>query len=337
MPNSSIPLVHVGLGPLGIRLLQLMAERPVFSLTGAVDINPDLFGQDVAHLTGKSQFSGIAVNDSLPNSEIPGQAVAILTTVSAITRIERQIKECLHAGYHVVTTCEELAYPWRQNVSISKTIDDLAREKNLAVLGTGINPGFMMDFLPQVLTAISSRVDKITIERFQDASLRRIPFQKKVGTGLSPEAFKQRVVDGSLRHVGLEESLHFIAQQLGWKLDRTEDSVVPIVAKHTYQHEDVIIAKGDCLGVSQTGRGYRDGKEVLTLLFKAAAGLTNPHDKISITGDPTFESIIPGGIGGDDATCSILLNACRAIRRANPGLRTMAEVPGISWFDRIDY
>lgn len=335
MQNSSIPVVHVGLGPLGIHLLQLMAERPVFSLIGAVDIRPDLLEQDIAHLTGKSQISGITVNNSLPKSEIPGQAVAILTTVSTIPRIEGQIKDCLNAGYHVVTTCEELAYPWRQTVNISKSIDALAREKNLAVLGTGINPGFMMDFLPQALTAISNRVDKITIERFQDASLRRVPFQKKVGVGLSPEAFEQRVVDGSLRHVGLEESIHFIAHQMGWKLDRTEDSIAPIVAEQTYQNDEITIAKGDCLGVSQTGRGYRDGTEVVTLLFKAAAGLQNPHDKISITGDPSFESVIPGGIGGDDATCSILLNACRAIRHANPGLRTMAEVPGISWFDRI--
>lgn len=192
----------------------------------------------------------------------------------------------------------------------------------------------MMDFLPQTLTAISHRVDNITIERFQDASLRRLPFQKKVGVGLPLEVFRRRVADGSLRHVGLEESMHFIAAQFGWKLERTEDDIQPVIAGREYSRGGAAVRQGEVLGVMQTGRGYRKGEEVLTLLFKAAAGLENPRDKIVVTGEPSFTSEIAGGIGGDVATCSILLNACRAIRNAQPGLRTMAEVPGISWFEK---
>lgn len=333
MTSSSIPVVHVGLGPLGIRLLRLMAERPVFSLTGAVDVNPALVGKDVADLSGNEVFRGTTVTDALPPIAQPGRAVAILTTVSTVAQIQPQIEACLNAGYHMVTTCEELTFPWHIHPERSACIDKLAREKGLSILAAGVNPGFMMDFLPQALTAISHRVDKIAIERFQDATPRRLPFRQKVGVGLSQEAFKKRVADGSLRHVGLEESMYLIAAQFGWKLERTEEFIEPVIAQQDYCQGDVSVHQGDVSGVMQTGRAYRGDEEVLTLLFKAAVGLENPHDKIVIAGDPSFESVIAGGIGGDVATCSIVLNACRAIIVARPGLRTMTEVPGISWYE----
>lgn len=334
MNFETLPVVHVGLGPLGLRLLQLMAERPAFELAGALDVNPALIGQDVAALTEKEAFRGVTVTDTLPPVAQAGRAVALVTTVSSVAKIQPQIEMCLRAGYHVVTSCEELVYPWQRHSKIASAIDALARDMKLAVLGTGVNPGFMMDFLPQTLTAISHRVDNLTIERFQDASLRRLPFQKKVGIGLTQEQFQQRVADGSLRHVGLEESLHLIAAQFGWQLERTEDVIEPVIAQQDYSHGELTVRRGEVLGVMQTGRGYHNGKESLTLLFKAAAGLENPRDKITVTGEPSFTSLISGGIGGDVATCSILLNACRAIRNARPGLRTMTEVPGISWFEK---
>ena len=311
-----------------------MAQRPAFHLEAAVDVRAELIGQDVGALTGNEKYSGISVQSTLPPAPVAGASIAVLTTVSTLQAIQSQIENCLNAGYHVVTTCEELSYPWQRDAQASAAIDELARAKGLGVLGTGVNPGFMMDFLPQALTAICQRVDHIIVERFQDASTRRVPFQKKVGVGLTPTQFQAKKDDGSLKHVGLEESMHLIASQLGWKLDRTEDIIEPVLAETEYENGEVKIPAGDALGVMQTGRGFRDGKEVITLLFKAAAGLENPRDKIIIEGDPSFESVIPGGINGDNATCSILLNACRAISNARPGLRTMAEVAGISWFDR---
>jgi 4-hydroxy-tetrahydrodipicolinate reductase len=332
MISNSVSITHIGLGPLGIALLQAIAQRPVFRLEHAVDVNPALVGQDVGELTGCSALSGIRVQNELPPAPQPGQSVAILTTVSTLRAVAPQIEKCLNAGYHVVTSCEELSHPWQRDEKISAAIDALAKERGLAVLGTGVNPGFVMDFLPLSLTGICHQVDHILVERFQDAFIRRVPFQKKIGVGLSPTEFQQRIDDGSLRHVGLEESMRMIAAQLGWKLDRVEDNIEPIIAQHRITSGYTTVEAGQAAGVKQTGRGFAGETEVLTLLFQAAVGLEAPHDRIVVSGQPGFESKIAGGINGDLATCSVLLNASRAIRDAKPGLRTMNEVPGISWF-----
>jgi len=334
---QKIPIVHIGLGPLGIKLLELMAERKTaFQLCAAVDINPEIKGKSVSDLTGRAEYSGVVVSGDIPSAASCRDSpdpVAILTTVSTLAAISPQITACLNAGYHVVSTCEELAFPSHQNLKLSHAIDETAKQNGRAVLGTGVNPGFMMDFLPQALTAVSHRVDRVVVERFQDASLRRLPFQKKVGGGLSVEEFAKRKKDGSLRHVGLEESMHLIAAQFGWELERTEDMIEPVVAQDDFQNSQTVIPAGHCLGVSQTGRGYRMGREVITLHFKASLGLPNPFDRIVIEGEPRIESVILGGISGDIATCSIALNACRTIRKLSPGLKTMGEIPAISWFE----
>ncbi len=325
--SSPIRIAQVGLGPLGQMLTPYLMERSGIEIVGAVDIDPAKSGCDLGDVSTCGQALGIAITDDLDKG-LAGADLAVVTTVSELRYLAPTLKKIVGQNVHVVSTCEELAYPWMTHPELSATIDSWAKARGVSVLGTGINPGFLMDFLPTAATGVCHTVEGIRVERIQDASARRLPFQKKIGVGLTVEEFQSLVRKRKIRHVGLTESMHMIASRLGWALDRTEDIVEPVVS------ED-----GRCAGVVQTGRGYQSGREVLTLVFKAAVGravyngdssATGPRERIRITGTPAFDLIIPGGINGDIATCAVIANAIPIVASAAPGLHTMIDLPPLS-------
>ncbi len=329
--QEKIRVIQVGLGPIGVEVSKLLAERGQVEIVAAVDADPEKAGQELAVPSGMPQAPRVPISDNLGwvLSE-SGAQVAILTTVSSLRAMQPLLMDCLRAGLNVLSTCEELSYPWLTQPDLSREIDQMAKENSVSVLGTGINPGFSMDLLPLALTGVCRQVHQIAVKRIQDASQRRQPFQRKIGAGLSLQQFEKRVQDGTLRHVGLTESMHMIATRLGWTLDRTEDVVEPILAKERTRSGKLIIEAGRALGVLQTGRGFRGEKEVLSLEFRAAIGQRDPADFIRITGNPSFEMVIPGGVNGDVGTCAITANAVPLVAAAAPGLRTMADIPVVA-------
>jgi hypothetical protein len=323
-------VIQYGLGPIGNRLTEYLVARPGVQIVGAIDNDPAKIGQDVGTIAGLPPV-GVGISDKVAEVlPVCGGEVVLLTTSSSLEKLEPQLLEILRYGIPVVSTCEELAYPWETRPAISRRIDQAAKEAGVAVLGTGVNPGFLMDFLPLALTGVCRQVSKITVERIQDARFRRIPFQKKIGAGLTREEFARKADEGTLRHVGLTESVQMIAAALGWKLDRTEDVLEPIVAECRVETPAMTIESGECLGVSQTGRGMRNGEEVITLVFKAAIGLENPRDRVIIDGEPGIDATIAGGVNGDIATCAMVANAIPVVIKARPGLRTMADIEPVS-------
>ena len=219
-------VLQVGLGPLGRMLTPVLEAKTSIDVVSALDIDPELEGTDLSDLTGTAK--GVAVTSDVAQALGQSPDVAVVTTVSEFDRLEPQIIPLIEAGVHVVSTCEELSYPWVTQPEISARIDRSAKAKEVTVLGTGINPGFLMDFLPSAVTAVCRRVDAVLVERIQDATTRRLPFRQKIGAELTAEAFNERVESGKIRHVGLTESMHLVAAKLGWTLDRTEDVVEPV-------------------------------------------------------------------------------------------------------------
>ncbi len=325
--NLPINAALIGAGPLGINIYKYALQRKDIVITHVIDIEPTLLGKDMGTHSG-IEATGIIISDRLSNHD--KIEVAILATVSDLPRIGPQLLALIDAGLPVVSTCEELFYPWESSREWSQTIDRAAKDKGVAILGTGVNPGFLMDALPSMLTGVCNRVDRIEVRRYQDAQFRRIPFQKKIGAGLSYEEFEKRKNEGSLRHVGLSESMHFIARQLGWTLERTEDKIEPVIADRNFQSEALKIISGQVAGIRQTGRGWVNGEEKIKLSFQASVGEPDSYDEIEIFGVPNIRSRIMNGVNGDIATCSIILNACRSLLKAAPGLRTMADIPMIS-------
>jgi len=331
--NKKIKVVQYGLGPIGCRGIQYMTDRSDLELVGAIDSDPQKVGVDAGVLAELSKPLGISVADDSTSvlREVEAEVV-VLTTTSSLEQIRPQVLEIISCGKNVVSTCEELMYPWLTSPKLAEEIDLAAREQGVSVLSTGVNPGFLMDFLPLVMTAICRDVKKVTVERIQDAQFRRLPFQKKIGAGLTVQEFEDRVGAGKLRHVGLTESMHLIAAGLGWNLEGTEDIIEPVLASREVVTADLAIEPGKALGVNQIGRGYVEGKELITLIFRATIGEPDPRDRILIQGTPSIDMAIQEGVNGDTATCAIIVNAIPVVIQAPAGLRTMADINLISFF-----
>jgi 2,4-diaminopentanoate dehydrogenase len=320
---DAIKILQVGLGPLGRQVLEFMEERRGVTVVGAVDWAPE-------RLTG---ITGIPVSTTVgPMVKQCKPDAAVLMTVSRIKEIVPQIKEIVSYGIPVVSTCEELVYPWDSSPLSAKDVDEAAKTNNVAVVGTGVNPGFLMDTLPVSLTAVCRSVDKITVIRKQDASPRRLPFRQKIGAGLDIDEFQRRVQKGGFGHVGLRQSMDMTARRMGWKLAHYTETLEPVIATGTFHTDGLTVNKGEVAGIQQQAVGYVSGVERLRFIFHAAVGEPNPVDTVVIDGVPSFTSSISGGINGDIATCAIVLNAVKQIVAVSPGLKTMPDLPPISFF-----
>lgn len=329
-----IKAIQIGIGALGKQVLQYAEERKGIEIVGLVDLNPDLQRKSVSEIVDSS-LNSATVSDSVEkaaNAAKKNPEVAIITTVSSISKLVSQIKDAARQGWHVVTTCEEMIYPWNQHPDEAVMIDEICKEFGVACVGTGINPGFLMDYLPSVFSSVCQRVDSIIVERVQDASPRRVPFQKKIGAGLNRDEFETEKANSRLRHVGLPESIDLIAAAMGWKLDEISETLEPVFAKQKITSGYKPIEKDMPAGVEQIGSGYLDGKEVIKLIFRAAVGEKKSYDRITINGLPNIQTEVEGGVNGDVATCAITVNAVKSIVTCSPGLKTMLDIPVPAYF-----
>jgi 4-hydroxy-tetrahydrodipicolinate reductase len=319
--------MHVGLGPIGAAVARQLAVRRGFRIVGAVDVDPDKIGKDAGEVVGLGRKLRVTVTSSIGKTiRAVKPDVAVLCTSSSLRAVMPQFEEVLESRVPIVTTTEEAAYPAPANRRLAKRIDELARAAKVAVLGTGVNPGFAMDALAITLTGVCERVDRIEICRVQDARIRRLPFQQKIGAGLTPAQFQARVEDGSVRHVGFTESIQMIADAVGWKLERIVDDVQPKLAHEAVASEFIAVSPGQVCGVLQSGTGYVGGKALIALRLEAYLGAPHPYDSVLIEGLPRLYSKIDGGIHGDIATASIAVNSIPAVLTAAPGFRTMRDM-----------
>lgn len=314
--TEKVRVVVVGAGPIGQGVAREIASRHGLVLDGVVDIDPGKLGQTVG---------GVPISRSIP----AGAQVAVLTTTSSLAKLEPQVLEAVGRGLAVVSSCEELAWP-HARPEIAARLDAAARKAGVAVLGTGVNPGFLMDALPLALTAPCRRVERVRVERVQDASPRRRPFQDKVGVGLDPTVVERGLKARTLGHVGLRESALMVGARLGFPLDDFTEELRVIVAERAVEKRGRRVEPGQALGVEQIGRGSAAGVPRVELFFRAVFGEEQSHDRVCIEGEPVVDMKLEGGVPGDVATCAILVNAIPAILTARPGLRTMAEVP-VAW------
>ncbi|HYH47045.1 MAG TPA: dihydrodipicolinate reductase [Thermoanaerobaculia bacterium] len=328
--SGAIRVLQVGLGPIGLGVARQLAARPGFNLVGAVDPRPDLVGRDLAEvcgLVGAGGSAGTVDGDLASALQALRPDAAVVCTSSGLERVAPTLEACLAAGAAVVSTTEELAYPWRERPDLARRLDEAARRAGRALLGVGVNPGFAMDALPLVLTAVCERVDKVTVRRIQNAAYRRLPFQQKIGAGLTPEAFAERVATGQVRHVGLAESIGMIAAALGWQLDEITDEIAPKIADGPVASDQLAVEAGQVCGLIQTGTGRQNGQVRIRLEMEAYLGAPESYDEVEIEGSPPLRSRVEGGIHGDIATVAITVNAIPRAVAAPPGLLTVKDLP----------
>ena len=323
-------LILCGCGVMGRKTAEALLEKHSYQIVGAVDINSDLIGKDLGELFENTHQTGIIIREK-PGElfHCVGADAVILTTTSHLENIKPQIEECLEAGLNVVSTCEELAFPWKRHPEIASGIDRKAKENGVTVVGTGINPGFLMDTLPALLTGPCLSVDSIKVTRMMDSFRRRVPFQRKVGTALSGDEFHRQIENGVITgHVGLLESINMIAAALNWELDElVELPPEPVLAETKTETALGLVPTGDVIGLSSVAFAKRNGCEVIRLEFVANASVKDEYDEIIIEGRPRIHQRILGGVHGDLGTVAMTINTISRAVEGPPGLKTMLELP----------
>jgi len=328
--ENEIKVVLFGLGPMGKMIAKGMLEKKGLTVVGAVDILKDLVGKDLGEVLELGKNIGVTVTDDAEGliSRIKAD-IAIIATRSYLREIYPQLTLCIKAGINVISTCEELSYPYYKYPELSAEIDALAKRHGVTVLGTGINPGYLMDTLPIVLTGACKYVDSIRVTRIMDSSKRRIPYQKKIGTGLSPEEFRKMIDEKKITgHVGLVESIAMIAAALGWKLDEIKEfPPEPVIAEKEIVTSYITVKPGYVAGLKSFAHGIKDGKPVIILEFISHAAVKEEYDAVSIEGTPRIHEKIAGGVHGDLGTVAVVINMIPKVLNSEPGLFTMKDMP----------
>ncbi len=322
-----INFVQIGFGPIGEQIARLALDRNNLQLKAVVDIDKKKTGKDIAEIL-KTPKTGIKITPDLDKilKEVDFD-IAVVSTLSSFKEIFSTIKKCVENSKNVISTCEELLYPWANNKKLACELDEIAKLHGVTVLGTGVNPGCLMDFLPVILTTVQEKLDKIVVKRFQDASKRRLPFQKKIGAGLDVKTFNELVEKGIIKHVGFKESVFLIAKALNINLDDYKEVVNPVIAKEKISSEYITVKSGDVKGIHQVAYGFYNKKEIIKLELKAFLGNPQEEDTVEIYGIPNIKSTIKGGVNGDIATAAVVINTMPNVIKSPPGLKTVIDIP----------
>ena len=331
--KQPIRVLQWGLGAMGGGMARLMLEKSGLKIVAAVDGRPDFIGKDLGEVLGVGKHLGVAVTNK-PESVLDRGNVDIVTlaTTSWVKDQMADLRKILGAGINCVTIAEEMSDPEAQSPALAAEIDALAKANGVSVLGTGVNPGFVLDLLIVTLSGGCHSVERIEASRINDLSPYGPTVMKSQGVGTTPEAFRAGVADGSIvGHVGFPESIHMISEALGLSVDRVEQSREPIISKVYRETPHVKVEPGMVAGCAHTGVGYRGATEVVRLVHPQQI---HPHlenqdtgDYIHIYGSPEVHMAVKPEIAGGKATIGIAVNMIPHVVAATPGLKRMIDLP----------
>ena len=304
-------VVLCGLGAIGTEVLNYLLERR-HEVVGVVDSAPEKAGRTVAEVTGLPL--GIVIQPSLESVPTGDAEVAVFTTRSRISDMQQDIIRAAAARLDVVTTSEEMAFPEHAGVEAAREMDAVAKEKGVTIVGVGVNPGFVMDWVPAVVASASKNPTSIHIVRSVDVGRRRRQLQSKTGVGLSKARFDKDISEGKLGHVGLVESAHLIALSLGKELTEIKHDVFPVLGSEDY-----------VMGVRQFVEGRAGACQIRLDLEMTMTSAD--FDVVEVRGDPNLKLRFEKGVFGDSATVALTVHAVERVGWARPGLITILDLP----------
>ncbi|MCK5622792.1 MAG: NADP-binding protein [Alphaproteobacteria bacterium] len=328
-----IRVIVVGTGQMGAGIGRLVLSKQGLELVGAYGRRSGRAGTDFGGAIGLGRNIGLPIGNDLAGLiEETRPDIAIQATCSRLADAKDEIVTLLDHGVHVISIAEEMAFPKRRSPEIAAEIDLLAAGRGVSVLGTGINPGFVLDLLVIALTGVCADIESIRAERCNDLSPYGPSVLASLGVGLTPEAFHRGLEDGSVvGHVGFPESIHMIADTIGWEIERIEESREPIVSQVRRETPFVTVEPGQVAGCLHRAVAYRDGKPVITLIHPQQ---THPQlegvqtgDSIEIAGRPNLRLGGSPEIPGGEATAALAVNMIPHVLNAAPGLHMMADLP----------
>ena len=335
MSGKSVRVVLFGVGPLGQQVAKAILQRETLEIVGAIDLKN--VGVDLASILSQGENTGIIISDNAREVLHQTQPDAVIhMTASNLEQIAPQLRECADVGANVVTSCEQLSFPIGERINIADDLGRYFEDHGVTLLGTGINPGFLMDKLPLLLSGVMLDIDAVRVTRMMYSRVRRPSFQKKFGTGMEKDEFlrliEEKVITG---HVGLKESAAMIVDGLGWQVDEiAELPVEPVICEEevkTYidpsKSEELITVKpGQVAGLRNIVIAKKDGVPVVTLDFIAHANVEEGYDLVELDGTPNLQFKNLNGMDGDIGTIAILVNSVRLIIESPPGLASMQTV-----------
>jgi len=326
--TKPIRVVQMGLGPIGQSCVKVLSTRADLELVGAVDIRPEWAGLDVSEVCGVSLPRPARVYATAGELLQAVKPDAVLHTAgSRASTAFSQCRPWLEAGLAVVSSCEELLYPWHRAPGEADQTDELCRKSGGRIMGTGVNPGFVLDVLPVVLSMVAASVRGVSGRRVVNASLRREPLQRKIGSGLPPEEFRRAWQEGKAGHAGFQESLLLLTHALGWKVEHLEETLEPVVAEKEIRTEFFHVPSGATRGLHQTVRAVTTGGFPIELDLVMALDEPDPGDRIELLSEPPLRLEVPGGVYGDLATVAALLHSIPRLLAVAPGVRLATELP----------
>jgi len=327
--SNPIRVVQYGVGPIGQSCLRtILSKQPHLKLVGAIDIDPDKVGKDVATILGQTPETGVLISadaDEVLSSTNPD--VVVHTTSSFLDRMSDQLIQCARAGVNVVSSTEELSFPYHRHPGIAEDIDRAAKEGGVSILGTGVNPGYAMDALAIMATGVCNEVSAIEVHREVDAGLRRLPLQMKVGASLSRDAFEEKKATGMFGHIGLVESVRMVAKAMNWPVDRVDETLDCVISPKRVETPFLTVEEGKVAGIHHYAKAWIGETPVISLDLKMFVGAEDPRDAVLVKGDPPVDLVVRNGIFGDTATVATLINGIPQVIAAPAGLVTVADLP----------
>ena len=329
--KNQFNIIQVGLGPMGKLITKLLLQRKNLSLRGVIDINPQLVGKQLSELLDIEKELDITIESDLGSILSKENVdVVIIATSTSLEKIVPTIESAVKSGSNVISICEELSYPFQYDIERAKKLDALAKSNNATIVGTGINPGYLMDLLPIVLTAPCQIVNSIKVTRMMNSAKRRVPFQKKIGTGLSVDEFHKKISNKEITgHVGLTQSIQMVVSALGIEYDE----IIELPPKEIITKKELttsygeIVPEGYVCGLQSKAYAKKQGKEIILLDFVAYAGDHDEYDSVLIEGVPSIHQRITGGVHGDLGTSAMVANLIPKVVQARAGLLTMKDIP----------
>lgn len=331
--TNRIRVVQWGLGAMGSGMAKLMLEKPGIDVVGAIRKRPDSVGKDLGEVLGVDRTLGVAVTNDPATVLTKDTADLVIHATDSFTKTSfNDVKSILEAGLNCISIAEELSCPYAQQPELSAKLDEIAKTNGVTLLGTGVNPGFVLDLLIIALSGACHRVDRIEASRVNDLSPFGATVMRTQGVGTTPEEFNAGVDSGAIvGHIGFPESITMISDALGLGVDRIEQTREPIISHTERSTPHVTVKPGMVAGCRHIGIGYRDNVEVVKLIhpqqIHPGTEQVDTGDYITIEGVPTINMAIqpeiPGGIG----TISVAVNMIPIVQSATPGLKRMFDLP----------
>ena len=321
-----------GFGAMGSGIVRNILSKYELKLVGVHDARVDYIGKDVGSLLGLEE-TGVKVHDNpMKMIDETNPDLVVIATNSFVSVVKEQILSVIKKNVNVVTIAEEMAHSFYTHPEEALEIDNTARRHGVTVLGTGVNPGFVLDTLVIALTGASLNVKKIKAARINDLSPFGPTVMQTQGVGTTVEEFEKGIKDGSIvGHIGFEQSIHMIADAMGWHIDRIEQERKPIVSNVYRETKYVKVEKGMVAGCNHTAKAYMGDECVIELEHPQQVlpelEEVNTGDYIWVEGNPDLSLSIKPEIPGGKGTIAIATNMIPSVIESEAGLMTMADLP----------